>query len=201
MKCSWRWWHDGYYVQLPPLKPWFDWQRGQIHSLIAMKLACRNDGGGRITADSCRIGEVEGVGTVELVCVGRLLRMGCDSFVMPVCGSVESGEPRSRMSYHENILLRTNGGRRGRDRRPDILACSAWIVSGWVVMVWDTVLFRACWNTYFAYLALRTSALGMGQAVRLGKRNTLCCKSWMEINFYWFYDFLFFICFLLYFVC
>ena len=110
--------------------------------------------------------------------------MGCDSFVMPVCGSVESGEPRSRMSYHENILLRTNGGRRGRDRKPDIVACSAWIVSGWVVMVWGTVLFRACWNTYFVYLALRTSALGMGQAVRLGKRNTLCCKSWMEMYFY-----------------
>ena len=110
--------------------------------------------------------------------------MGCDSFVMPVCGSVESGEPRSRMSYHENILLRTNGGRRGRDRKPDIVACSAWIVSGWVVMMWGTVLFRACWNTYFVYLALRTSALGMGQAVRLGKRNTLCCKSWMEMYFY-----------------
>ena len=65
------------------------------------------------------------MGTVELVCVGRLLRMGCDSFVMPVCGSVESGEPRSRMSYHENILLRTNEGMRGRDRKPDIVACSA----------------------------------------------------------------------------
>ena len=37
------------------------------------------------SADSCRMGEVEGVGTVELVCVGRMLRMGCDSFVMPVC--------------------------------------------------------------------------------------------------------------------
>ena len=36
------------------------------------------------SADSCRIGEVEGVGKVELVCVGRLLRMGCDPFVMLV---------------------------------------------------------------------------------------------------------------------
>ena len=71
------------------------------------------------SADSCRMGEVEGVGTVGLVCVGRLLRMGCDSFVMPLCGSVGSGEPGSRMGYHGNILLRTNGGRRGRDRKPN----------------------------------------------------------------------------------
>ena len=41
-----RWWHDGYDIKLPPLKPWFDSRRGQIHSPIAMKLACRNDGGG-----------------------------------------------------------------------------------------------------------------------------------------------------------
>ena len=100
------------------------------------------------SADSCRMGEVEGVGTVGLVCVGRLLRMGCDSFVMPLCGSVGSGEPGSRMGYHGNILLGTNGRRRGRDRKPnsvrekgrgrnrkpDFVACSAQIVSGWVVV-------------------------------------------------------------------
>ena len=85
-----------------------------------MKLACRNDGrGGHESADPCRIGEAVGVGMVELVCISRLLRMGCDSFIMPVCGSVRSGEPGSRMSYHGNILLRTNGGRRGRDRKPN----------------------------------------------------------------------------------
>ena len=39
-------------------------------------------------------------------------------------------------------------------------------------------------NIYFAYLALRTSALEICQTVRLGKRNTLCCKSGMEIYFY-----------------
>ena len=71
------------------------------------------------SADSSRMGEVEGVGTVELVCVGRLLRMGCVSFVIPVCGSFGSGEPGSRIGYHRNILLRTNGGRRGRDRKPN----------------------------------------------------------------------------------
>ena len=36
--------------------------------------------------------EVESMGTVELVCVGRLLRMGCGPFLMPVCGFVGGGE-------------------------------------------------------------------------------------------------------------
>ena len=35
--------------------------------------------------------EIEGVGTVELVYVGRLLRMGYDSLLMPVCGSERWG--------------------------------------------------------------------------------------------------------------
>ena len=60
------------------------------------------------SADSYRMGKVEGVGTKEPVYVGRLLRMGCDSFVMPVCGFVGSGEPGSRIDHHGNILLRTN---------------------------------------------------------------------------------------------
>ena len=65
------------------------------------------------------MGEVEGVGTVELVRVGRRLRMGCDSFVMPLCGSVGSGGPGSRIGYHGNILLRSTGGRRSRDKKPN----------------------------------------------------------------------------------
>ena len=48
--------------------------------------------GGQESADSCRMGEVESVGMVELVCVGRLLRMGYDPFLMSVCGSVGGGE-------------------------------------------------------------------------------------------------------------
>ena len=165
------------------------------------------------SANSCRIGEVEGVGTVELVCVGRLLRMGCDSFVMPMCWSVGSGEPGSRMGYHGNILLRTNvgkGGRdrkpnsvggkgRGRGRKPDFMACSTRIFSGWVVVVWGTESYSGlAGNTYFVYLALIMSAPGMGQTVRQGERNTLCCKSGMEIFF--FFWFCFFICFLSYFM-
>ena len=69
------------------------------------------------SADSCRMGEVEGVETVELVCVGRLFRMGCDSFVMPVCGTVGSGDPGSRMGYHEKVLWRTKGGGGGEERQ------------------------------------------------------------------------------------
>ena len=49
--------------------------------------------GGHESANSCRMGKVESVGTVELVvCVGRLLRMGCDPFLMSVYGSVVDGE-------------------------------------------------------------------------------------------------------------
>ena len=39
--------------------------------------------------DSCRMREIEVVGTVELVCVGRLLRMGGEYFLLPVwCGDL-----------------------------------------------------------------------------------------------------------------
>ena len=65
------------------------------------------------SADSCRVG---GCGNGGAGCAGRLLKMVCDSFVMPMCGCVGSGEPGSRMSYHGNILLRTNWERRGRQK-------------------------------------------------------------------------------------
>ena len=48
--------------------------------------------GGHESAESCRMGEVESPEMVELVCVGRLLRMGCDPFLMPVCEFVGGGE-------------------------------------------------------------------------------------------------------------
>ena len=65
------------------------------------------------------------------------------------------------------------------------MACSARIVSGCVVVAWGTDSYSGlAGNTYFVYLALRTSALAMGQSVRLGKRNTLCCKSIMEMYLY-----------------
>ena len=42
-------------------------------------------------AGSCRTGEIEGVGVVELVCVGRLLRMGGESLLLPGWRSVGGG--------------------------------------------------------------------------------------------------------------
>ena len=41
--------------------------------------------------ESCRMRETDGVGTVELVSLGRMLRMGGDSLLMPACGSVGGG--------------------------------------------------------------------------------------------------------------
>ena len=50
-------------------------------------------------------------------------------------------------------------------------------------MVWGTESYSGlAENTYFVYLALRTSFLGMGQTVRLGKRKTQCLR--MEMYFY-----------------
>ena len=43
------------------------------------------------SADSSRMRETEGVGTMELVYVGRVLRMGGNSLLLPVCGSVVGG--------------------------------------------------------------------------------------------------------------
>ena len=64
-----------------------------------MRLACSSNrvggggSGGHEPADSFRTGEVESVGTLELVCVGEPLRMGCDLFPMSACGIV-GGEER-----------------------------------------------------------------------------------------------------------
>ena len=43
------------------------------------------------SAGSCRTGEIEVVGAVELVCVGRLSRMGGESLLLPVWRSVGGG--------------------------------------------------------------------------------------------------------------
>ena len=44
-----------------------------------------------MSAGSGRMGEIVGVGTVELVCVGGLLRMGGESLLLPVWRSVVVG--------------------------------------------------------------------------------------------------------------
>ena len=58
----------------------------------------KNNGGGRsqdyeqeTSADSCRMRGIEGVGTVELLYFGRLLRMGGDSLLVPVWRSLGDG--------------------------------------------------------------------------------------------------------------
>ena len=52
------------------------------------------------------MGEIESVGMVELASVGRLLRMGCDPFLMSMCGFVGEGETLwEQNGYHRNILL------------------------------------------------------------------------------------------------
>ena len=43
------------------------------------------------SANSCRTGEIAGMGTMELVCVGGLLRMGGKSLLLPVWRSVGGG--------------------------------------------------------------------------------------------------------------
>ena len=44
------------------------------------------------SAYSCRMREIEGVGTVKLVCIGRLLRMSGKFLLLPVWRSVGKGE-------------------------------------------------------------------------------------------------------------
>ena len=63
-----------------------------------MEMVCRNDAGGRsqgyvwgASAVFCRMKEIESVGMVWLVYVGRLLRTGSDSLLMPVWRSVGDG--------------------------------------------------------------------------------------------------------------
>ena len=64
------------------------------------------------------------------------------------------------------------------------MACSAQIVTGGWWLPEAQSLIKGRLKTHFVYLALRTSALEVGQTVRLGKRNILCCKSRMEMYFY-----------------
>ena len=88
--------------------------------------------------------------------------------------------------------------RRGRDKKPNSVGEGRGDAETESLILWLVVLklLAGMWwwgeaqrliqgllETCFVYLALRTSAMGMGQTVRLGKRNTLL-KSGMEIYFY-----------------
>ena len=60
------------------------------------------------SAEYCRMGGIEDVGTVWRECV-EIVEDGCDYLLMPVCGSVGGwGNSGSGMNYHRNILLKTN---------------------------------------------------------------------------------------------
>ena len=43
------------------------------------------------SAVSCRTGKIKDVGAVELVCVGRLWRIGGESLLLPMWRSVDGG--------------------------------------------------------------------------------------------------------------
>ena len=65
--------------------------------------------------------------------------MGCDPFVMSVCGSVAGGITLSENQWEggeaetENLILQGWKGK-GQDRKPNFVPCSARIVSRWVVV-------------------------------------------------------------------
>ena len=90
------WWHGVYVAELPLWKPWFGSpERPNIFSFIATKLVGKNNAGGgsrgyvQVTsADSSRMRGNDGVGMVELVDFSDLLRMGCDSLLVPKWRSV-----------------------------------------------------------------------------------------------------------------
>ena len=176
-------------------------KRLNLFSLIAMKLACRNNGGGgsRVSwllqngvswgrgnsgAGMCWQTDEDGLWFFPNACVWICWRwgtsMGAEWATMRTFCWEQMGEGEV-----ETVSLILYGGKgRGTDRKPNFVACSARIVSGWMLVVWGTGFFsELAENTNFVYLVLRTLALGMGQTVRLGKRNTLCCKSGIEIYF------------------
>ena len=109
-------------------------------------------------------------------------------------------------SRRGQIHSEVNRLRRGRDKKPNSVGEGTGDAETESLILWLVVLkllagrwwwgeaqslIQGLLETYFVYLALRTSAMGMGQTVRLGKRNTLF-KSGMEIYFYlvlWFFIF------------
>ena len=86
-------------VELPRCKHHFNsHKKTNLFSLIATKLARTNNSGGGsrgfvlvTSADCFRMREIECVGMVALVYIGRLLRMSGDSLLMYVCGSLGGG--------------------------------------------------------------------------------------------------------------
>ena len=146
--------------------------RGEVKFILLLSWNWRVETmgeGDHESADSCRMGKVEGVGTKEPVYVGRLLRMGCDSFVMPVwiCwkwGTWEQNRPPWEHSV-ENQWGRRGGYRKlnsaGGKGEAETESLILWLVKlellagGWW---WREALslIQDMLETYFVYLALRT---------------------------------------------
>ena len=86
-------------VELPRCKHHFNsHKKPNLFCLIATKLARTNNSGGGsrgfvlvTSADCFRMREIECVGMVALVYIGRLLRMSVDSLLMYVCGYLGGG--------------------------------------------------------------------------------------------------------------
>ena len=93
----------------------------------------------------------------------------------------------SRMGHHGNILLRISGREKRQRQKPNYVgggreaeaeSLILWLVEcsrlpdGWWLHEAQSLI-QGWLGTHFVYLALRTSVLEMGQAVRLGKRNTM----------------------------
>ena len=106
-------------TQLPPLRSSLESpEQSNIFCLNAVKLACENDGGGITSLCDgdfswlLRIGEIEGVGAVELVCVGRLSGWVMNLFYC-LCGDLlevgspvkESRMPGNFMGWEEDGLV------------------------------------------------------------------------------------------------
>ena len=75
--------------------------------------------GGHESADYSRMGDVESVRAVELVCAGRLLRMGCDPFLMSVYGFVGGGETlweQNGLPWEHSAEKRWEGGETETER-------------------------------------------------------------------------------------
>ena len=106
--------------------------------------------------------------------------------------------------------LENQWGRRGRDRKPNSVGgrgeAETESLILWLLVLkflaggswWREAqsLIKGLLETPISHTRLwEHQPLRMGQTVRLGKRNTMCCKSGMEIYFYLVLWFLFFICF------
>ena len=80
------------------------------------------------SADSCRMGGIDDVGTVGLEYVGRLLRIGAVFCYCLCVDMLEGGEHMCEWNElpWEHFAENQCGGRRSRDRRPNLVEGKGW---------------------------------------------------------------------------